>query len=127
MKWKGAEIVNYHTLEEKQVHGALLSANGKYLNNFVISDRPNQSASPQVAYDSTNDRYLVCWSYDVAGNWSNHDLYGRFILPNGPDPNVSSFPISQETGWHEWKPKLAFKNDSGSFVVTANLYDITMI
>jgi len=45
-----------------------------------------------VAYDPTNDRYLVVYIYDVNGDGSDYDLRGRLIPWNGPDRGAT-YPI----------------------------------
>ena len=112
-----------------QIHAARLSADGKYLANYVISDLPNSCVQPDVAYDPLFDRYLVVWSYDTLNNGTDHgwDIYGRFIPWSGPTDTLNSFEIAagydeyQGGGFHlatsEQNPRIAYGKQNKTFLI----------
>jgi hypothetical protein len=75
------------------VYAQRITSSGKLLSWFAVGTYPNSKIEPSVAYDRINDRYLVVWAYDVLGNGTNWDLYGRFIPWNGTDPSKIDFMI----------------------------------
>lgn len=77
----------------RDIYAQRVTATGELKSYFAVSAGANSRAQPAVAYDPGNDRYLVVWAYDVLGNGSNWDIYGRFIPWNGPDSSLSEFPI----------------------------------
>lgn len=108
----------------RQVHAARLSAKGEYIANYVVSDLPNSCASPDVAYDPVNDRYLVVWIYDKNGDESNWDVHGRFVPYDGPIAAVGSFPVSEQIQWNEMVPRVAYGSAQTDFIVVENLLRI---
>lgn len=79
------------------IYAQRLSATGQLLSWFAVSTSSNNQMNPSVAYDPVNDRYLVVWVYDYAGDGSDWDVYGRFIPWNGPDPGMTDIIICDWT------------------------------
>ncbi len=104
-----------------QIHAARLSADGKYIANYIISDLPNNCMQPDVDYDPVNDRYLVVWSYDRLGNNGDKDVYGRFVPATGPVDNLPGMTIGGFSTWHESYPRLAYGAIDQDFFVVFNL------
>ena len=119
--WKHHEyMVVWHTkwaVGSRDIRGARISDTGQVLSTFIVyEDTTNDSAQPTIAYDSVNDRYLVVFIYDVWGDGSDWDLYGRFIPWDGPDASLNEFAICT---WntHQWGPKIAYGGTVSEFLV----------
>ncbi len=119
-----------------QIHGARLSADGKYIANYVISDQPNSCVQPDVAYDPLFDRYLVVWSYTTVplntSTGHDWDIYGRFIPWSGPTDTMHSFEIA--AGYNEYQqggvamatddlhPRISYSRKYKTFLVVNEAY-----
>ncbi|MCJ7736910.1 MAG: hypothetical protein MUQ10_06285 [Anaerolineae bacterium] len=71
---------------------------------------------PAVAYDPTNDRYLVVWAYDALGNGTDWDIHGVFVNWNGPKPGA---PLLYVSTWptQQWTPQVAYSGDEAEFMI----------
>lgn len=102
----------------RRIDAGRLTADGGYIENFTVSDLPEGCSTPDIAYDPVNDRYLVVWTYDAAGNGSNYDIHGRFIPWDGPATGTAaSFPIAQQGAWNELYPRIAYGSTQQEFAV----------
>ncbi|NOZ48948.1 MAG: hypothetical protein GXP37_02730 [Chloroflexi bacterium] len=125
--WKHHEyLVVWHTkwtIGTRDIRAARISDTGQVLSTFTVYEHATKdSAQPAVAYDPVNDRYLVVWIFDVSGNGSDWDLYGRLIPWDGPSASLNEFAIST---WntHQWNPRVAYGRAVEEFlVVWANEY-----
>ena len=100
--WENEWPGNYHDL-----YGQRISSTGKLLSWFAISTNTKSQMQPSVAYDPVHDRYLVTYIYDVVGDGSDWDVYGRFIPWDEPDPTLIDFVICNWTSG-QWHPKVAY-------------------
>lgn len=98
------------------IYAQRISSTGKLLSWFAVSINTNKRMQPSVAYDPTRDRYLVTWIYDVWGNGSDWDVYGRFIPWNGPDAGLVDFMICNWSSG-QWHPKVAYGLAQDEFMV----------
>ncbi len=91
-------VVWEHVLPGTGVHeidGELISATGAPLQSFVVSSDTYDELTPDVAFDSVNSRFLVVWAYDVRGDQSDFDIYGRLIPSAGPDIGLQEMWIDR--------------------------------
>lgn len=72
--------------------------------------------APSVAYDVVNDRYLVVWVYDIKGDGTDWDVYGRFIPWNGPDAGLTDFAICTWNS-NQAHPGVAYARAAEEFLV----------
>ncbi len=100
----------------RDIYGQRLDGEGNLLSWFAISAGATDRAQPAVAYDETNDRYLVVWIQDFLGDGSDWDLYGRLIPWNGPDAALTDFPIESASS-SQWSPEVAFALTQQEFLV----------
>jgi hypothetical protein len=108
----------------RDIRAQRVSARGQLLGGefTVFEDPTKDSVQPAVAYDPINDRYLVTFIYDVFGNGSDWDLYGRLIPWDGPSVSLTAFPIITWTT-SQWNPKVAYAGTAQEFlVVWSNTY-----
>jgi hypothetical protein len=98
------------------IYAQRLTSTGQLLSWFAVSVNSNSQTNPSVAYDPVNDRYLVVWVYDVNGDGSDWDVYGRFIPWNGPDPALGDFMICNWTS-SQTHPVVAYALAQQEFLV----------
>lgn len=109
------------------IYGALVSSTGSItVNNISVCSQANDQSAPKVAYDSTNNVYLVVWNEPVG---ASSDIRGARISAAGVllDANCG-VPISASAG-SQFSPDVTYGN--GRFMVVwedrrndANLGDI---
>lgn len=98
------------------IYAQRVSSTGQLLSWFAVSTSANNKMAPSVSYDSIHDRYLIVWIYDVFGDGSDWDVYGRFIPWEGPDTGLADFPICTWTS-NQAHPKTAFAYAQQEFLV----------
>ena len=69
------------------IYAQRLDGEGNLLSWFTVDTGTNSRVQPTVTYDSVNDRYLVVWAYDFAGDGSDWAIDSWF-LDNGKRPYV---------------------------------------
>ena len=67
----------------RDIYARRVSESGQLLSWFAVSTGPNDRIQPAVAYNATADEYLVVWMYDVNGDGSVYEIWGRTIAWNG--------------------------------------------
>ena len=97
------------------IYGQRMSADGTLVSgNFGISwEEANLRLSPDVAYNTNTQEYLVTWEYEHTE--SDHDVYERRVSSNGALPGTE-IPISNENSW-EGLPALVVGNEYAFLVV----------
>ena len=106
----------------KDIYAQRLTGQGELESWFAVAPTaplnpyPNDRVQPSVAYDPVNDRYLVVWAYDTAGNGSNWDIHGIFVNWDGPIQGLHQFNISD---WptQQWAPKVAYGRAQEEFMI----------
>lgn len=83
---------------------------------FMGTAGGNDDVGPDVAYDETNDVYLVVWRRRISAVSS--DIYGQFVDPGG-SLSGSAFVIS--SGGYDVRPRVANVNDVDRFLVVAQV------
>jgi large repetitive protein len=94
----------------RDVYAVRLSGQGTFLSWFAVTYGTKDRAQPSVAYDPDNDRYLVVWLYDEAGDGTDWDVYGRFIPWDGHDDGSGEFPICTWSS-SQWGPKVVYNQN----------------
>jgi len=101
------------------IYGQLVEAdrslNG---NNFFISNATNEQGFHEVAYDSTNHRFLVVWR-DERNSSMYTDIYGQFINENG-SLNGNNFVVADATDIRYDLPQIAYNSNFENFLVLYN-------
>lgn len=96
------------------IYAQLVNANGTLSgSNFVISEATNAQYSPSVAYDGTNQRFLVVW-YDLRSG-TDYDIYGQLVSANGT-LSGSNFAVSEAAN-DQNNPSVAFDSVNQRFLV----------
>lgn len=91
-------------------------------NDLRITTNTSDQATPAVAYDSVNNKYLTIWT-DMRNGANNVDIYGAICTGSGTGDTTSmtcgaEFPITTTAG-NQTQPKVAFypNGTSSKFLV----------
>ena len=52
-------------------------------NKYLLSNGSGRSSSPAVAFEGTNNLYVVAWQYDFGGTGDDYDISARAVSPYG--------------------------------------------
>lgn len=92
------------------IFGALVRYDGFLEGSFVISAPANDQRDPSVAYNSTNQRFLVVWEhYNTV--W---DIYGKLL---GADGTSIADVIVSTAGGDKTNPSVAYDSFTNRFLV----------
>jgi hypothetical protein len=103
------------------IYGQRLTGNGQLLGApFEIDLQANKAFQADVACEWSNDHFVVVWTYDYAGDDSDHDVYARSVYGShqaGGQQLVSGLvPVSQDLTY-ETQPAIACNSDDASCLV----------
>ncbi|MDF1513595.1 MAG: hypothetical protein P1S60_07285 [Anaerolineae bacterium] len=104
------------------IYARRVSASGTVLSWFAVAPHtpqhpyPNNRLAPSVAYDPVNDRYLIVWLYDTAGDGSNWDVHGTFANWDGPIPGLQHFIICDWSTTQDF-PDVAYSPVTKEFMI----------
>jgi len=94
------------------IHGQRVSSEGMLLaSDFEISAASSDQCFPTLAYNRTEQEYLVVWQDHRGGNW---DIYGRCVFPNGNQGD--SFPIVTAPDNQE-RPDVVYNGTDNEYLV----------
>jgi hypothetical protein len=77
-----------------------------------------------VAYNATNDEYLVVWMYNANGDGSTYEIWGRTIAWNGAYQD-SEFQIITWPNRSFWTPRVAWNSWRNEYIVVWGALDTT--
>lgn len=88
---------------------------------FVVSDAPNDQAVPEIAYNNTDNQYLVAWR----DNRSDPDLYGvygrRVLGGDGPIGDEIAISVSQSPMVSLVYPNVSYNAVDNEYLVVWDL------
>jgi hypothetical protein len=106
------------------IYARRVSATGQLLSWFSVSAGTNNRSDPAVAYNATNDEYLVVWRYNANGDGTTYDIWGRTIAWNGAYLN----PEFQIITWPNRtfrKPEVVWNQIENEYLVVWSAFDAT--
>ena len=91
---------NMGTPTGRDIYGQRMAADGRLLgDNFPVSTAPGAQNFPSVAYNGTDNEYLVVWWEDRNAATSGDDIYGQRLsstgVPLGGDLAIATAPRAQ--------------------------------
>jgi hypothetical protein len=108
----------------RDVYARRVSESGELLSLFTISAGVNDRAQPSVAYNATNDQYLVVWIYNSSGDGSTYNVWGRTVAWDGgsmgPEKEIVSYPNRTF-----WNPRVAWNSIRNQYLVVWAAVDTT--
>jgi len=111
---------NYTTTPTSDIYGRRVRANGKPSGgDFRISGSTATSweSEPAVAWNQTNNQYLVVWQDERDFATRGRDIYGRRVRANGK-PSGGDFRITgPKVNSHEFTPAVAWNQTNNQYLV----------
>jgi hypothetical protein len=97
-----------------EIYGQRVSISGALVGSEIpISTSSEDQTRPAVAYDSTNNEYLVVW-YDYR-NGDEYDIYGQRVSSGGALAGIN-FPISTASG-SQYRPDVGYNSTNDEYLV----------
>jgi hypothetical protein len=98
----------------RRINGQLVTRDGWILGQLIhIGTQGMGQYSPAVAYNSTNDEFMVVWADWRAGNY---DVWAQRV--DADDGSLHpEFQINTDPEW-QWYPAIAYSPDAGQYLVT---------
>ncbi len=98
------------------IYGQLVSHDGKLMGkNFVISNHPANAYESSVAYNSTNDEFLIVWEDDRSKTVGDFNIYGQRLSAAGKllggEISISTAPKFQT------HPEIAYNTPNKTYLV----------
>jgi len=110
------------------IYARRVSRTGELLSWFCVAtglapggDGKSRS-DPAVAYNATNDQYLVVWAYEASS--MVYEIWGKIIPWNAPGTNPE-FKIMSLTDRSFWAPQVAWNSNRNEYLVVWNALDTT--
>ncbi|MCB0461146.1 MAG: T9SS type A sorting domain-containing protein [Flavobacteriaceae bacterium] len=122
--WEGETTVN----GEVEIYGQIVNSDGTLSGgNFRISDTGPEGDTnfdangPEVAFNATNNEYLVVWESDETIN-NNIEIYGQRISATGVELGSNDFQIStqlpaNDDNFDARDPDVAWNSSSNEYLV----------
>ncbi len=104
------------------IYARRVSRTGEILSWFCITTGTESRSWPAVAYNATNDEYLVVWSYEASS--MVYEIWGKIIPWNAPGTNPE-FKIKSLTERSLWSPQVAWNSNRNEYLVIWNALDTT--
>jgi hypothetical protein len=93
---------------------------------FRVTTMSGNEVHPAVAYNASNDEYLLVWMYDVSGDGTRYDIRGRIIPWNPAGGGSDVFVIGNWVHPYDmWNPSVAWGAVHNAYLVTWDSYDAT--
>lgn len=77
-----------------------------------------------MAYNATNDQYLVVWMYNANGDGSTYEIWGRTVAWNGSSMGAE-FQIITWPNRTFWTPRVAWNSYRNEYLVVWSAFDAT--
>jgi hypothetical protein len=100
----------------QDIWGQLVAADGTLVgNNFAIVSRAEDQRLPDVAYNSTDNQFLVVWE-DLYWGDSDADIYGQRVDADGT-LDGASVPVAITGAVSRRRPRVAYNPVSNEYLV----------
>jgi len=105
-----------HQDTKPDILGHRLSSSGNLVGGLIeICREPGTQSQPAVAYDSTNNRYLVVWQDGRDYDETDYDIYGARLSHSGNVTNAAIYIAVKERA--QESPDVAYCQDSDRYLV----------
>jgi len=108
--------------DTRDIYARRVSETGKLLSWFTVSAGPNDRSQPAVAYNATNDEYLVVWMYNPSGDDLTYEIWGRIVAWNGASMGAE-FQIITWPNRTFWTPRLAWNSLRNEYLVVWSAFE----
>lgn len=108
----------------RDIYARRISATGQLLTWFAVSAGPHDRVQPSVAYNATDDEYLVAWMYNPSGDNATYEIWGRRVAWDGSNMGPE-FRIIQWANRSFWTPRVVWNSVRNEYLVVWNALDTT--
>lgn len=88
--------------------------------DFQVTTQPNDQVNPSVAYNATDQEYLVVWEDDRNQVANDVDIYGATIDDIAGAQNINEVPIQINQPLAQYNPRLAWNKLDNQYLVVWN-------
>ncbi|MEJ5312402.1 MAG: hypothetical protein WHX52_21770 [Anaerolineae bacterium] len=110
--------------DHRDIYARRVSATGQLLSWVGVSAVDHDRVQPSVAYNATNDEYLVVWMYNPSDDKSTYEIWGRRVAWNGIAVGPE-FRIIQWANRSFWTPRVVWNSVRNEYLVIWNALDTT--
>lgn len=107
----------------RDIYGQRVSGAGTLIGSwFAISAGTNDRFQPALAFSATSQKYLVVWMYDVNGDGSKYEIWGRTVSWSGATLGTEK----QIFTWDNrsfFNPRVAWNSARNEFMVISSVWD----
>ncbi len=105
-------------IKDGETYIAFYSYDGTFIDRYLLSDGNQRASHPAVAFEGTNNYFVVAWQHDFMGQGDDQDIKIRAALPStGPVGEIKSVANS---GYNETNPDLDCNHNDASCLVVFN-------
>lgn len=126
---RGEFLVVWHNKQPsgvRDIYARRVAKDGRLLSWFAISTGAKDRLQPAVAYNASNAEYLVVWMFDVSGNGTQYEIWGKIVAWDGsyqkPEFKIISWP-----GRSMWTPRVVWNNNQNQYLVVWTAFDTTSL
>ena len=104
------------------VYARRVSADGKLLSWFAVATGTNDKFQADVVYNNATNEYLIVWMFDVLGDGSKFDIFGRLVAWDGSYQK----PEFEIISWHQrsmWSPRVDWNSKRNEYLVVWSAVD----
>ena len=117
---RGQYLVVWHNTwasgHDREVIGQRVDGYGHLVgSNFPISSGSHDRIQPAVAYNPTDDDYMVVWMYDVNGDGKKFEIWGAVVSWDGVVG--TPFQIQTYPNTSFWSPEIAWNSQWNEYAV----------
>jgi hypothetical protein len=105
---------------KKDIYARRVSESGQILSWFCVTTGANNRSRPALAYNATNDEYLVIWQHEVSSGV--YEVWGRIIAWNGSYLK-SEFLIFSWSNRSFVAPRAAWNSIHNEYLVIWSAFD----
>jgi hypothetical protein len=109
---------------KEDIYARRVSDSGQLLSWFCVTTGANNRRRPALAYNATNDEYLVVWQHEVSSGV--YEVWGRRIKWNGADlslPQYAEFKIFSWVNRSFVAPRVAWNSIENEYLVVWSAFD----
>jgi hypothetical protein len=121
---------NTYSTGFREVYGRRFSASGAPQGSPIALSATSgftdtiSRVQPVAAYNAINDEYLAVWMYDISGDGSKYEIWGRIIAWDN-SYQKTEFRIFTWANRTFWSPRVAWNSHRNEYFVIWNAIDTT--
>jgi hypothetical protein len=106
----------------RDIYARRVSRDGRLLSWFAITAGTKDRLLPAVAFNAADAEYLVVWMYNVNGNGTQYEIWGKIVAWDG-SYQKPEFKIISWSGRTFWTPRVVWNNNRNQYLVVWSAHD----